>query len=397
MRISTAGMYTQSLQAMMQRQSELSRTSEQMSSGVKFSRAGQDPAAATAAQQLDHALASLEQHESNAGHAQRRLEMQETALSDAGDQLGRARDLVVRANTPTLSDQDRKLIAVEIRELRSQLMDIANRQDGAGRALFSGTRDGVVPFTDNGGNVTYAGNEGRNDIEVAPGLTVADTDPGSKLFMRMPTGDGIVRASANAANTGSGVLGNASVVDHAAWDGNGITVEFTAEDQYRVLDAGGTEIATGTWESGQTISAGGVQMKISGAPATGDSFSLGPSVERDIFATLDGIADVLETPGTTPAADARRTNLLSGALGDLSSGQEHLLAARASSGARLSALDNAAESRESTALSLESTLSDLRDTDYAEATTRFAMQLTALEAAQQVTLRIQGLSLFNKL
>ncbi|MCE7031962.1 flagellar hook-associated protein FlgL [Lysobacter sp. GX 14042] len=397
MRISTAGMYLQGLQAMMQRQSELARTSEQISSGMRFSRAGQDPAAATAAQQLDHALASLGQFKGNAGHAQRRLEMQETALSDAGDQLGRARDLVVRANTPTLSDQDRRLIAVEMREIRSQLLDIANRQDGAGRALFAGTRDGVVPFTDGAGNVSYAGNDGRNDIEVAPGLSVADTDPGSALFMRMPTGDGIVRASAGDANTGSGVLKQASVTDHRSWNGEGITAEFTAPDQYRVLDAGGAEIASGSWESGQAISAGGVQMQLSGAPAAGDSFSLEPSGTRDIFATLDGIADLLETPGGNPAADARRANILSGALGDLGSAQEHLLAARASTGARLSTLDNAAESRESTALALESTLSGLRDTDYAEAATRLGMQLNALEAAQQVTLRIQGLSLFNKL
>ena len=35
--------------------------------------------------------------------------------------------------------------------------------------------------------------------------------------------------------------------------------------------------------------------------------------------------------------------------------------------------------------------------DIAEAASRFTQQLTALEAAQQVTLRIQGLSLFAKL
>ena len=38
-----------------------------------------------------------------------------------------------------------------------------------------------------------------------------------------------------------------------------------------------------------------------------------------------------------------------------------------------------------------------RAADYAEAASRFAMQLTALQAAQQVTVRIQGLSLFNRL
>ena len=39
----------------------------------------------------------------------------------------------------------------------------------------------------------------------------------------------------------------------------------------------------------------------------------------------------------------------------------------------------------------------LRDTDYAEAATRLAIHMTALQAAQQVTVRIQALSLFNQL
>src|SRR5690606_36529221 len=189
MRISTAGMYAQGLQAMLQRQGELARTSEQMSSGVRFTRAGQDPAAASTAQGLDHALASLEQYERSAGHVERRLELQEDALAGAGDQLTRARELVIRANSATLSDEDRKLIAVEVRHLREEMISIANRGDGAGRSLFAGTRDGVVPFTDNGGSVTYAGNEGRNDVDVAPGFAITDTDPGSALFLRVPTGD----------------------------------------------------------------------------------------------------------------------------------------------------------------------------------------------------------------
>src|SRR3546814_281773 len=129
------------------------------------------------------------------------------------------------------------------------------------------------------------------------------------------------------------------------WSSDVCSSDLTGADSYRVLDAAGDEIATGTWQSGQTISAGGVQMKISGAPVAGDSFSLSPAGERDIFATLDGIADALEAPGDNAAADARRTNALNGALGDLASAQEHLLAARASTGSRMASLDNAAESR----------------------------------------------------
>src|SRR5690606_39992172 len=127
---------------------------------------------------------------------------------------------------------DRGLIATEMRQWRAEVIAIGNRGDGAGRALFAGTRDGVVPFADNGGTVTYAGDSGRNDVDVAPDLAVADADPGSALFLRVPVGDGIVRGSAGAANTGSGVLASASVTDHGSWNGAGVTVEFIRSEEH---------------------------------------------------------------------------------------------------------------------------------------------------------------------
>lgn len=397
MRLSTAQIHQQGLQGLLQQQQAIARAQQQMTTGSKLITAADDPAAFSNAQRLDHAVSSLEQLGKNSGHLERRLGLQENALSDASDRLARARDLVIRANTPTLSNEDRKLIAIEMRQLRAELVSIGNRDDGAGRALFAGTRDGVVPFADNAGSVTYAGDSGRNDVDVAPDLAVADTDPGSALFLRIPLGDGIVRGSAGSANTGSGVLASASVTDHAAWNGAGVTVEFLDGAEYRVLDAGGAEIGTGTWQAGQTISAGGVQMQLNGAPAAGDRFSIERAGERDIFATLGALADAMETSGTSPADNARRTNALTSGLGDLATAQEHLLAARASTGTRLASLTHAAESRGATSLALETTLSDLRDTDYAEAATRLAIHMTALQAAQQVTVRMHGLSLFNQM
>lgn len=397
MRISTAGMYAQGLQAMLQRQTEMVRTHEQMTTGRLFSHAGQDPAAASTAQGLDHALSTLESYTTSAGHLDRRLNLQEGALTSANDRLGRARDLIVQANTPALSNDDRKAIATELRHLRGEMISIANSNDGSGRALFAGTRDGVVPFADNAGTVVYSGNDGQNSVVVAPGLGLADADPGSALFMRVPTGDGMVRGTAATTNSGSGVLQSSSVTNHAAWNGGGVTVEFTAADSYHVLDGGGNQIAAGTWEKGQTISAGGVQLKLEGSPDIGDSFSVTRAPDADIFATLQSLADALDAPGNTAADQARRTNALNAGLGDLNSAQEHMIAARASTGSRLSALDAAAESRGATGLALKTTLSGLRDVNYAEAASQFTMQLTALEAAQQVTLRIQSLSLFNKL
>src|SRR5690606_42009943 len=93
-----------------------------------------DPSAFSNAQRLDHAGSQLEQFGKNSGHVERRLRLQENALSDAGDHLIRARELVIRANTPTLSNEDRRVIAVEMRQLRAELISIGNRDDEIGRA-----------------------------------------------------------------------------------------------------------------------------------------------------------------------------------------------------------------------------------------------------------------------
>ena len=63
----------------------------------------------------------------------------------------------------------------------------------------------------------------------------------------------------------------------------------------------------------------------------------------------------------------------------------------------MSQVDNQRNINESFTLQLQSTLSGVQDLDYAEAISRLNLQLTALEAAQQTYVKVQGLSLFNYL
>lgn len=397
LRISTAGLQAQSLQGLLQRQQQVARTQQQLVTGNKLERAADDPSAMAESQRLDHALSTLEQHGKNAGLLEHRLRSQEQALSDVGDQLMRARELTVQANSAVLSPANRQSIAAELRSIRTDLLSIANRDDGTGRRLFAGTRDGVIPFSDNGGSVGYAGDDGQNRIEVAPDLAIADTDAGSDVFLRVRTGDGIARGVAAAGNTGSGVLQASAVTDNAAWGGQSLRVEFTAPNAYRVLDAGGAVLASGAYVPNTSISAGGVQVTLTGAPATGDTFTVERAPTRDVFATLQNLADALDAPVTTPAEQARRDNAVGAAISDLGTAQDHMLSVRSGTGTRLASLDNAADTRSAGGLSLAETLSQLRDTDFAEAASKLALQLTALEAAQKTMLRMQSLSLFDKM
>ncbi|MET1024244.1 MAG: flagellar hook-associated protein FlgL [Pseudoxanthomonas sp.] len=396
LRLSTNGMHQQSLAAMLAQQSKVSRSQLELTTQKKLITAADDPSGMAQAQRLDHAISTLDQQDKDAALLEHRLRSQEQALTDVGTQLDRARTLTIQANTATLSDSDRKSIADELRQIREAIISIGNRDDGTGHQLFAGSRDAVIPFTqDANGNVSYVGDDGQNQVEVSPNLKVSDTDPGSNLFLRVRTGDGTSAAMASSTNTGTGVLNKSAVTDNTAWGGQSVTVQFTAPDTYQIVNSAGTVLSNGTFASGDTISGAGIQMTIAGVPAAGDSFTLGKAPTRDIFSTLDALADALEAPATTSAEKAARGNALNTALANITTAQDHFLLGVSRTGTRLAALDDATDARSAYGVSLQTTLSALRDVDPAEAASNLSLQQIALEAAQKTMLAVQSKSLFD--
>jgi flagellar hook-associated protein 3 FlgL len=396
LRLSTNGMHQQSLAAMLAQQSKVSRSQLELTTQKKLITAADDPSGMAQAQRLDHAISTLDQQDKDAALLEHRLRSQEQALADVGTQLDRARELTIQSNTATLSDSDRKSIADELRQIREAIIAIGNRDDGTGHQLFAGSRDAVIPFTqDANGNVSYVGDDGQNKVEVAPSLKVADTDAGSNLFLRVRTGDGVSATVASSGNTGTGVLSKSAVTDNSVWNGQSVTVQFTDASNYQILDTAGTVLSSGTYTSGSTISGAGIQMTLTGAPAAGDSFTLGKAPTQDIFSTLDALADALEAPATTDAEKAARSNAVNTALGNITTAQDHFLLSRSQTGSRLAALDDATDVRSAYGVSLQTTLSALRDVDPAEAASNLSLQQIALEAAQKTMLAVQSKSLFD--
>ncbi|MBS7457204.1 flagellar hook-associated protein FlgL [Coralloluteibacterium stylophorae] len=408
-RISTAGFYAQGVNSITSQQGKLAKLQEQLATGSKLNTGADDPVGAGQAIGLDRALAELERFDKNAATLERRLGMQENALTDAGAQLTRARDLMIQGNNSTLSDADRKSIASELTQIRESLLAIANGQDGAGRYLFGGTEDATAPFTSGAGGVTYNGDQTQRRIDIAPALAVADAAPGSEVFMRVRTGDGTMDVSVGAGNTGTGIVSDFAVTDSAAWTGDPLRVVFTTPDaegnatRYEIQ----AQAADGTWATvpdsegdyvaGRAISHGGMQVTLTGAPAVGDSVEAGTAGTRDIFATLDNAIAALATEATTPAQKAARSNAIGAALRDVAGAQDHLIDVRGTGGAALSAIDQSADTREAQGITIKTTLSGLRDLDYAQAVSDLAIQQASLEAAQAAFLQTQSMNLFQKL
>src|SRR5690606_20734619 len=141
-------------------------------------------------------------------------------------------------------------------------------------------------------------------------------------------------------------------------------------------------VASGVYSAGATIGFNGAQIVISGTPAAGDSFSVNQSRSEDIFKTLGGIVDALRRPANDAAANAKLASVLNGSLQQIDQASDHFLGVRAQVGSRLSMLDAADSAREDLSIDIETSLSDLRDLDYADALARMNQQLVGLQAAQ---------------
>lgn len=395
-RVSTAGMFASSMAAMQLRQSQLAKTQQQVALGTKLITAKDDPVSAGTAVQLDRALAELERFDKNSAVLKHRLSLEESTLAEVGNRLTRIRELAVQGNGGVYDSSARRAITVELREHYDALVALANTGDGNGRYLFGGTEDTGVPFVQSGGAVSYVGDSTRRSIDIAPGIAVPDSDPGIDVFQRIRTGDGRVSIRPDAANAGNATLSATGITDPTAWDGGTYRVQFNAGN-YQVLDASNAVVTSGAYTPGSAIAFRGVSVSVAGAPANGDQINVGPAPNRDVFATVKNLIDTLEAPDVTPQQKAAFQNGMYASLQDLGQAQDHLIDQRANIGARLATLDGSTDEREARGVSIKSTLSDLRDLDYAEAASRLSQEFTALQAAQQAFVKLQGLSLFNYL
>jgi len=74
---------------------------------------------------------------------------------------------------------------------------------------------------------------------------------------------------------------------------------------------------------------------------------------------------------------------------------DHFFEFRADAGHRLARLETQLDINADAQLSLQTIASKIEDLDLTEALTRLNLQMTALQAAQQSYVKVQGLSLFN--
>ncbi len=167
-------------------QDRLSKTQMQLSTTKQVIKPSDAPDKSATITRLKSAIERQNSYINTINAVKDKLSQQETAAENASSLLYRLKELTVQAANDTYSAEDRKSIDIEIRQLRDQLLSLANTQDVNGNFIFSGSRVGKVAFaTNENGKLVYQGDQTVNAAGVGDQSMVdvnrAGTNPFDKL------------------------------------------------------------------------------------------------------------------------------------------------------------------------------------------------------------------------
>ena len=128
-------------------QGSLAKTQEQLSTGKQITKPSDEPDKASLVTRLESEIARQKSYQESIKAIEIRRKAEETALNSTSDVMFRMKELSVQAANDTLGAADRKTIALEMTELRNQILSLANSQDSNGNYLFAGSRVSQMPFS----------------------------------------------------------------------------------------------------------------------------------------------------------------------------------------------------------------------------------------------------------
>jgi flagellin len=362
----------------------MSKTLEQLSSGLRINRAADDAAGLAISEKMRAQVRGMQQGLRNAQDGVSMLQTAEGALNEVHNILQRVRELSVQAGNTTLSSNDRQAIGEELVALRSEIDNIAQRTRFNGQNLLNGS------------------------------LSVSLDEAGSAAFQAVTANNGAAVVSVGAVDV-SGAQGNTTYELSATGadltvsyvDSNGLTVsetvtiaamDETAEPQ--VLDFSALGISVTLEHNGDAGGGAVAAADIATALAaedivtSGDSnatFRVGSEVGDDIsLAFVDMRSTALGSEGSTLNSllannDAVSTTAAADTLlQSVDAAIDQVSTFRAQLGARQNQMEAAINSLGVSVENLSASESRIRDADIAQVSSQMVTQQIMQQAGISV-------------
>lgn len=416
MTISTSLFYDRAVSQLTRSKSDLSEMQEKVSTGKEINRASDSVDKAVNISRLKSAIKNLEGFEDSLNSVNDRLRVEESYIQGVSDVLTKIKTLTIQGANASYNASDRRVIALEIRELTDEIKNLANGIDASGNYIFSGTRVKNQPYQeDANGIIRYQGDQVETELNFTSTRKSIIGRSGPDVFQSVFSGEQLNVVPGEYAVTLSGtpefgdifeVTINGQRFAHQVATGQTLA-DTAAELETQIADA----IAAGDL-SDVTVSRTDSTLTVTTTDGTTRALSV---ASRNATGGLDdqGIVFTLETepdPGRPEKVEFFEslqevaTFMETGTQDEIQSKLNHLdqmldisTYALADLGAEMQTIDTQLTLNTELQTSLKGTLSSEEDLDYTKTITELQARLLSLEAAQSSFAQISSLSVFDYL
>lgn len=340
MRISTNMFHNQGVSSIQKHQNAVVDLQLQLSTGKRVNAASDDPVATNQIHSLNRAMSTIDQYAKNGEYAKSQLVLEETAIEDVTSSLQRARELTIQMLNGTYTATDRQAAANEIGQLIEQTKNMMNYRNSEGELIFAGSSvNAELAFVEDVNNPGYYAYIGSNNSM------------------------GQVDSNGNAVNDPLASFGSRFV-----------QIGFDANNKLDPNDQGDPSRVRIT-DSGDKVFDITTTTVFTGTP------------DNNILNVMVELKNALNA-GLEPPA---------GIASDLASGIDQLSKVRAEIGGRQNRIESQYDAGQTFKIALEERRMGLEDMDLVQGITDLTQNQNALQMAQQVFTRVQGMTLFDYL
>lgn len=159
-------------------QQTMYKLENQLSSGLKITKPSDNPVAMENALRYKSTIAHVNQWKANASEGIAYLDTADDTLANLTEVLQRAKTLALQGANGSLNPNDREKIAIEVKQLKDQVIEIANTRVG-NKYLFAGTKN-VQPLSR--GDEKWEGSDDIMKFPVGSSLSLEISVNGQELF-----------------------------------------------------------------------------------------------------------------------------------------------------------------------------------------------------------------------
>ena len=182
MRITNYNQQQQLIQDIQTRLGQFNQANEQLTSGLRFTKASEDPIAAKDVMQLNAQLTGLDQFDRNSIFAQGHQQAENDVLTAVSSLMAQARQIAADSGNAAVGSAERTRAASQVDQILKEVISYGNTQFG-GEFLFGGGNANSPPFdTTAATEGNYLGGALTRTTAIDPGVNVAINDRGDKVF-----------------------------------------------------------------------------------------------------------------------------------------------------------------------------------------------------------------------